>query len=681
MTDTLILYLLAAALSAALGSGLISLLSGRYARVLLLGAFPLLCVSGLLSLLVAVLAVLGSVTMVVELPVGLPWMHWHFRLDPLAAFFLGVIGVITAAVSVYGPGYTRKYQSGPYSLSVLGLFTGLFVLGMQLVVLADDAFAFLVAWEVMSVASYFLVAYEHHQPANRRAAFLYLLMAQIGAVLILLCFGVFAAFSADFTFDAFRLAELDPVWASVAFTLGLAGFGMKAGLVPLHVWLPEAHPVAPSHISALMSGVMLKVAVYGFMRLLFDFLGPLRSEWGLVLLAVGSLTAVYGVLYALVQTDLKRVLAYSSVENIGIIFICLGFSVTYYANGAPVIGALALIASLYHALNHALFKSLLFLNAGAVIERSHEHDLESMGGLLSRMPWTGLFFLLGCLSISALPPFNGFVSEWLTFQTALQAPALESGVLRAVIPIVAAILALTGALAAACFVRVYGISFLGQPRSRHVRRAREVRTGMLVAQGSLAVLCVITGVLPTMVVTLIGRVTESVLHQPITAATRNGWLWLTPVGRETASYSAPLIMLGLVIALAVWIGVWAWLRKSRRTNPVARGDAWDCGSGMLTSRTQYTATAFAMPFEQVFRHTWRLKTQHRREMNSALPTIPKDLEYQQLVEDRTWLWFYAPVGKLVLNASRRVARIQTGHLRHYLAYSFLTLIVLLWVIS
>lgn len=681
MSDTWMLYLLTAALSAALGSGVIALLADSYPRVLRVGAFPLLCASGLLSVVVAALVLRGGVTLVVELPIGLPWLHWHFRLDPLAAFFLAIIGVITAVVSVYGPEYTRKYQNGPYSLSVLGFFTGLFVLGMQLVVLADDAFAFMVAWEVMSVASYFLVAYEHHQAANRRAAFLYLLMAQIGAVLILLCFGVFAAFSDDFTFDAFRLVELDPVWASLAFALGLTGFGMKAGLVPLHVWLPEAHPVAPSHISALMSGVMLKVAVYGFMRLLFGFLGPTRWEWGLVLLAVGSLTAVYGVLYALVQTDLKRVLAYSSVENIGIIFVCLGLSVTYYANGAPIIGALALIATLYHVLNHALFKSLLFLNAGAVIERSHEHDLEAMGGLLIRMPWTGLFFLMGCLSISALPPFNGFVSEWLTFQTALQAPALESGVLRAVIPIVAAILALTGALAAACFVRVYGTSFLGQPRSRHARRAREIRAGMLVAQGSLAALCVITGVLPTMVVTLLGGVTDSVLQQPVTAATRNGWLWLTPVGPETASYSAPLIMLGLVIALAAWVGVWGWLRKSRGKVPAARRDAWDCGSGMLTPRTQYTATAFAMPFEQVFRHTWRLKTQLTREMDSNLPTRPEYLEFQQEVDDRAWLWLYAPVGKLVLNASRRVARIQTGHLRHYLAYSFLTLIVLLWVIS
>ena len=674
-------WLTAAAILSAVASGIISLGADRHPRLLRQGAFPLLGASGVLSVAVAGFTLLGGASFTAELPFGLPWLHWHLRLDPLAGFFLGIIGIVTVAVSLYGPSYTHAYQQSPYSLGALGLFTGLFIAGMQLVVVADDAFAFMVAWEVMSVASYFLVAYEHHQAANRRAAFLYLLMAQIGAVLILLCFGIFSGFAGGFTFEAYRAAELSPLWASLAFALGLAGFGMKAGLFPLHVWLPEAHPVAPSHISALMSGVMLKVAIYGFLRLLFDLLGGLRWEWGLVLLTVGSLTAVYGVLYALIHTDLKRVLAYSSVENIGIVFICLGLSVTYLSNGAPGLGVLGLVAALYHCVNHALFKSLLFLNAGAVIERSHEHNLEAMGGLLRRMPGTGLFFLVGCISISALPPFNGFVSEWLTFQTALQATTLESGVLRAIVPVVAAILALTGALAAACFVRVYGISFLGRPRSRHVRRAREVTTGMLLAQGGLAALCLVFGVLPTTFVTIIGTVTESMLHRSIAAATRHGWLWLTPISPETASYSAPLVMLGVLLALAGWIGVWAFLRRRRDIRPIERRDPWDCGFGGVTARMQYTATAFAMPLQQVFRPVWRLNEQRSREMNDTLPTLPRHLEYHLEVEDRAWRWLYAPVGQLVINAARRVARIQTGHIRHYLAYSFVTLILLLWLIT
>lgn len=674
-------WLAVAAVLGAVASGAVSLVADRHPRVLRQGAFPLLFLAGLMSVAAGACGLIADSAFVLQVVGGVPWLDWHFRLDALSGFFLAIIGIVTMAVSVYGPSYTRAYQHSPYSLAVLGLFTGLFIAGMQLVVLADDAFAFLVAWEIMSVASYLLVAYEHHQAANRRAAFLYLLMAQIGAVLILLCFGIFSAAAQSFTFDAFRLVELSPVWASLAFALGLAGFGMKAGLVPAHLWLPDAHPVAPSHVSALMSGVMLKVAVYGFLRLLFDLLGPLRWEWGLVLLGVGGVTALYGVLYALIQVDLKRVLAYSSIENIGIIFISLGLSVTFLSNGAPALGLLGLIAALYHSLNHAMFKSLLFLGAGAVIQRSHEHSLEHMGGLLHRMPWTGLFFLIGCLSISALPPFNGFVSEWLTFQTALQAPALESGVLRAIIPITAALLALTGALAAACFVRAYGISFLGVPRGRHVRRAREVKPGMLIAQGFLAALCLGFGVLATPVVAVIGRVSESLLQQPIAAATRHGWLWLTPIAPETASYSAPLVMLGVLVALAAWASVWVWMRKRRKVNPDLRVDAWDCGFGGLTPRMQYSANAFAMPFEQVFRPVWRLDEQRTRNMDDRLPTRADQLEYRVEVEDRVVRWLYAPISRFVMATSRWVTRLQTGKIRHYLTYSFLVLLFLLWLVT
>lgn len=674
-------WLTAGAVLGAIGSGLVALGADRYPRLLRQAAFPLLGLSGLLSTLLALWALLGDAAFAAQLPFGLPWLQWHLRLDPLAGFFMGVIGLVTVAVSLYGPSYTRDYQHGPYSLSVLGLFTGLFVAGMQLVVLADDAFAFMIAWEVMSVASYFLVAYEHHQAANRRAAFLYLMMAQIGAVLILLCFGVLAGFADEFTFSAFRDAEVNPMWASIAFALGLVGFGMKAGIVPLHVWLPDAHPVAPSHISALMSGVMLKVAIYGFIRLLFDLLGGPRWEWGVILLIVGSVTALYGVLYALMQHDLKRLLAYHSVENIGIIYIGLGLSVIFIGSGHPGLGVLGLIAALYHTLNHALFKSLLFLGAGAIVQRGHERDLEQMGGLLRRMPWTGLFFLVGCISISALPPFNGFVSEWLTFQTALQAAALESGILRAVIPVTAAMLALTGALAAACFVKVYGIAFLGQARSRHIRRAREVKTSMLGAQGLLAGLCLLFGVLPTTTVAALGRVTETLLGQPIVAATRQGWLWLTPVAPQTASYSAPLVTLGVLLALGAWACVWLWLRRRRVAVPVPRKEPWECGFGPLSPRMQYTATAFAMPIRQVFRPIWRFQEETVREMDPALPTRPLRLAYRIHADDITWNWIYAPVERLVLQAARRVARIQTGNLRHYLAYSFLTLVVLLWLIT
>jgi len=377
--------------------------------------------------------------------------------------------VVLLAVALFGPHYVREYEHSRYSLALLALATGLFVAGMQLVLLAADAFLFMVAWELMSVASYFLVAYTHEHAANRHAAFLYLLMAELGALFIILAYGVLVGFGNGFTFAEMRQADLTPLWASVAFVLALIGFGMKAGIVPLHAWLPEAHPVAPSHISALMSGVMLKVAVYGFIRFTFDLLGPERFHWGwgMAVLVAGSASSVLGVLYALMQHNLKRLLAYHSVENLGIIFMGLGLALLFYGNGKPTLGAIGLIAALYHTLNHAIFKSLLFLGAGAILQQSHEADIERMGGLIHRMPVTAVLFLIGCLSISALPPFNGFVSEWLTYQAALAVPALDSGVLRSFVPVTAAMLALTGGLAAACFVKVFGVVFLGKPRSHH----------------------------------------------------------------------------------------------------------------------------------------------------------------------------------------------------------------------
>ena len=674
-------FFLYAAIGLSIASGLSALPADRYPSILRRIAFPLLGLSAAASIAVCFISLSGAQSVTVELPLGLPWLKWHLHLDLLSAFFLGIIGVITLAISVFGPGYVREYTHGDYSLAILGLMTGLFVAGMQLVTVAADAFAFMVAWELMSVASYFLVAFEHQEAANRRAAFLYLLMAQVGAILILLGFGVLAAFAGDFSFTSMRASTLSPLWSSVTFALALCGFGMKAGIVPLHVWLPEAHPVAPSHISALMSGVMLKIAVYGFIRVVFGLLGTPHWSWGVVLLVVGSVTSLYGVLYALVQHNLKRLLAYHSVENIGIIFIGLGLSLIFFSTGQPGFGVLGLIAALFHTLNHALFKSLLFLGAGALAQHGHEQDLEHMGGLIRRMPWTALFFLMGCISISALPPFNGFVSEWLTFQAALQATALESGVLRAVIPIAAAVLVLSGALAAACFVKVYGVAFLGQARTRRVRHAREASTGMVVSQGSLAFLCLLFGVFPTNMVAALSLVTRELTGHGVAAATHGGWLWLTPVAPSVASYSAPLVFLGVSAALCAWGGVYLLLRKRRRQAPVPRRDPWDCGFGPLTPRMQYSASAFAMPIRHIFRPAWRLQEEKVRKPDPLLSTRPLQIHYLVQADDVSWHHLYRPVERLVLEAARRVGRIQTGHLRHYLAYSFFTLIALLWLIT
>ena len=674
-------FMVMAAVCSSLGASLLAVFCDRYIKYSRWLVFTPLGLGGICGTLAGIGVLAGLPGFTLTLPLGLPWLSWHLNFDPLSGFFLAIIGVVTTAVSIFGPSYVRVYERGHYSQTLMGIATGLFITGMQLVVLADDTFAFMIAWELMSVSSYLLVAYEHFERANRRAAFIYLLMAQIGAVLILLAFGVLSGFGGDLSFAALRGNELSPFWQSIAFALALTGFGMKAGIVPLHIWLPEAHPVAPSHISALMSGVMLKIAVYGFIRFTFDLLGTTLWTWGVVVLIIGSITALYGVLYALMQHDLKRLLAYHSVENIGIIFIALGLAMIFFGSGYPKLGLLGLIGALYHTLNHALFKSLLFLGTGAILQRSHEHDLEHMGGLIRHMPWTALFFLIGCLSISALPPLNGFVSEWLIFQTALQATVLKGGVLRALIPLTAAMLALTGALAAACFVKVYAVAFLGQGRGKRVRHVNEARPAMLVAQGLLAGLCILFGVLPTYTVAGLSRITQGLTGETLASATRHGWLWLTPVAPEVASYSAPLISLGIVIAMGVWAVVYFSLRSKRRTTPVPRRDPWDCGFGSLSARMQYSPTAFTMPIRQIFRPVFNVREENIREVDPRLPTNPVNLRYLIQIEDRCWNAVYKPVESIIHRASRLVGLLQTGQLRHYLAYSFITLLIMLWLIA
>ncbi len=354
------------------------------------------------------------------LALGIPWIGANFRVDVLAAFFLVVVNLGATAASVYGLGYGR-HEAAPHR--VLPFFP-VFLATMNLVVLAADAFTFLLSWESMSLASWALVMAHHRDADNARAGYVYLLMASFGTMALLLAFGLLAGPTGSYGFTGMRVAEHSPQIAALVLGLALLGAGSKAGLVPLHVWLPLAHPAAPSHVSALMSGVMTKVAVYGFVRIIFDLLGEPSWWMSMVVLVLGGVTAVLGVLYALMQHDLKRLLAYHTVENIGIIYIGLGLALAFQANDMTWAAALALTAALFHVLNHSLFKSLLFFGAGAVLVATRARDMEHLGGLIHRMPLTSFAFLVGCVAISALPPLNGFVSEWLTFQAILQSPAL-----------------------------------------------------------------------------------------------------------------------------------------------------------------------------------------------------------------------------------------------------------------
>lgn len=651
----------------------------RYPKQIQWFNFLLLGCAGLLAVLAGLFTLLDPDPSTGTIPFGLPWLAWHVRLDGLSALFYLIIGIALVAVSLYGPGYVKDNNDEEHPFAVLGLFTGLFVAGMLLVLLADDAFFFMIAWELMSVASYFLVAFQHENSANRRAAFLYLIMAEVGAIAIILAFGVLAGFAehSAFTFSAFRETELSDTWASIAFILALLGFGMKAGLVPIHVWLPEAHPVAPSHISALMSGVMLKVAVYGLLRFSFDLLGDVQWGWGVTLMILGGISALGGILYAMMQPNLKRLLAYSSVENIGIIFMVIGLSMIFYDKGHPQLAALGLIAALFHAFNHALFKNLLFLGAGIIQHQLHSLNIEEMGGLIKRMPHTSKLFLIACMSISSLPLFNGFVSEWLAFQTALQVDVLEDAVLRSLIPASAAALALTAGLAAACFVKVYGMMFLGLPRSRQAEKATEVDDkGMLISLSLLAGLCFLFGIFPALILNFIETVSAQLLGATLPEGARLGLFWLNPVEPIQASYSAPLI---LVAAVVLGLISFRYLRRDPAVT-LRHSDTWDCGYGGLTSRMQYTCSAFTMPFRRIFSRTWQ-QDEIIDKKSGVMPHQVTDIHYQLHLEDHSWPKIYRPIEHRVNAIARLISRIQTGNIRIYLGYSFATLLFMLWVIS
>ena len=438
----------------------------------------------------------------------IPLLTLAIRLDSLAAFFVFTISVVGLAASIYAIGYLR-HLAGRASIAMLGALFNAYLLAMTFVVLADNGFFFLLAWELMSLLSYFLVVTEHEKMEVRYAGLFYLIMTHIGTAFIVMAFLIFFQSTGSFSFETFRQPgqPLTEGMRNLVFLLVLIGFGTKAGIVPLHVWLPYAHPVAPSHVSAVMSGVMIKTAIYGLIRVYFDFFGgQFPWWWGFTVLFLGTISALLGVMYALMEHDMKRLLAFHSVENIGIILLGIGAGMIFQSYGLKELAALGLLAGIYHTINHALFKALLFLGAGSLLYATHTRNMEEYGGLLRRMPWTGFFFLIGAVSISALPPTNGFVSEWLVFQSLFLSFQIPTVFLKLMLPIAAAILALTGVLALACFAKAFGIAFLAQPRSAHARHAQEVPVPMRIAMGLLATFCVALGIAPMVVVPLLDRV-------------------------------------------------------------------------------------------------------------------------------------------------------------------------------
>jgi len=657
--------------AALLVTAIVAIALSRSARAtaVIYGATLAICAAALFGSLRWLLGDTANASMV-TLPVGLPWLGAHFRLDALAAFFLVVVNLGGAAASLYGLGYGH-HEEAPHR--VLPFFPA-FLAGMNLVVLADDAFSYLLCWEFMSLASWALVMAHHREPGNVKAGYVYLVMASFGTLALLLAFGLLAGPAGEYGFAAIRAAPHTPYVAALVLILMLLGAGSKAGLVPLHVWLPLAHPAAPSHVSALMSGVMTKVAIYGFIRVIFDLLGPPAWSASVVVLFFGSITAVMGILYAMMEKDLKRLLAYSTIENVGIIFVGLGLALAFQANGLKLAAALAFTAALFHVLNHSFFKSLLFFGAGAVLTSTGERDMDKLGGLIHRMPYTSFAMLVGCVAISALPPFNGFVSEWLMFQAVLQSPDLPQWALKIMVPAVGAMLALAAALAAACFVKAYGITFLGRPRGAAAESAGEVDRTSLTAMFILAALCLLAGILPGLVIDALSPISLQILGGRMPIQANEAWLSIAPIAESRSSYNGLLVM--LFVALSASLAVLVIHRFASRA--IRRGPAWGCGFSDSTPAAQYSGASFAQPIRRVF-GTMLFYARDHVDMPAPGDTRPARLRIE--LHDPVWEGMYEPIVAAVALSSERLNRLQFLTIRRYLSLVFATLVTLLLVLA
>ena len=613
---------------------------------------------------------IGQASSEAVLPLGLPWLGAHFRLDPLASAFLAIVNFGGASASLYALGYGRHEQEPGRVLP----FYPVFLAAMNLVIIAADAYSFLFAWELMSLASWALVMARHRAAKTAYAGYVYLIMASFGTFALLFAFGLLAGGHGDYAFDAIRARHLSPGLAGFVLVLAVAGAGSKAGLVPLHVWLPLAHPAAPSHVSALMSGVMTKVAIYAFIRIAFDLMGDPSWWWSLPALLLGGATAAIGVLYALMETDLKRVLAYSTIENIGIIFIAIGLALAFKANGLAGAAALALTAALFHALNHMLFKSALFFGAGTVIVATGEHDMERLGGLIRRMPVSSAAFLAASMAISALPPFNGFASEWLIFQSILVSPQLPQMGLKLLVPAVGVLLALAAAFAAACFVRAFGATYLGRARTSAATQAVEADRWSLAAMLICAALCLLAGAFPGIVIDWLQPATGTLVAGRMPSQASIPWLSIVPISASRSSYNG-LLLFGFVAASASLAAIVVHRFASRM---VRKAPFWDCGYPGLDAVAQYSATSLAQPIRRVF---GAIAFAAHEQVEMPPPGDPRPAILQRFLRDPVWDFMYAPVANAIGASATLLNYIQFFTIRRYLSFVFIALVVLLVVLA
>lgn len=666
-----------------------------------------LCASlGGLAALVAGLGVLfGAPAPAASIDTNLPFGLLSVRLDMLSSFFLALIGLVSLPVSLYSIGYlSQSHDTGPRRQRAFGALLNLLLLSLALIVSASDAITFLMAWEAMAFLSYMAVNFDYEDAQVIRSAYLMLAVSELGTVGIFIAFLLLYQASGSFAFTALHAAAatLSLPMRSAVFLLAFFGFGAKAGILPLQLWLPEAHPAAPSHISALLSAVIIKLGIYGMLRFLLDFLGtPLApSWWGLTILSIGALTAFVGILYAVVQNDMKRVLAYSSIENIGIILAGLGASLTFRSYHLNALSAIAALVTLYHILNHAVYKGLLFLGAGSVQHATGTRDLNKLGGLIRLMPWTTIFFLIAALAISAVPPFNGYISEWMLLETLLQSFAVPDTLAKVVIAISGALLVLTAGIAVTAFVRLCGVSFLALPRSKEAASARESSISMRAAMGFLALLCLALGVLPTFVIPVLDRVTTpllgvSVLNQVVPPLFTNnpgaysllvglggglfgGWLPVNglvviaapsfaTIDSPSYLFLAELLLLGIVLLA---------LRALRPLGSRRVGRVWAGGIPRFSASMTYTGMAYSNPIRIIYNSL--LRSRERSEAGAGAARHGEGrISYEQEIPPPLERGLYRPIIQAMRWVTNCAGIIQSGNINQYVAYIFLIVLIVL----
>lgn len=619
------------------------------------------------------LSLLKEHPIVFELNTNFEFLSLNFVIDNLAAFFILLISFLSLIVSIYSAGYVRHYEN-KRNTGLLGALYNLFIGAMLLVVTSGQVFYFLIAWEIMSLVSYFLVVYENEKPEVQKAGLIYIIMTHVGTAFITAGFILLYKYTGYTVISSMDVSLVPASVKNLIFLFFLVGFGTKAGIIPFHIWLPHAHPAAPSHVSALMSGVMIKTAVYGIIRFVLGVMHAETRWWGMVIITAGVLSMVLGICYALMENNIKRLLAYSSIENMGIIFLGTGLAITALSYGNQLFAALSITAALFHTFNHSVFKGLLFLGAGSIHYSTGTKNIEKLGGLIKKMPLTAVFFLVGSMSISALPPFNGFVSEWLTYQAMLMNIAAAGSLIKLVILISAALLALAGALAVYCFVKVYGIAFLAVPRSEQATNAVEVNRPMLSAMGILAGACALLGVFPLFFLKLLEPVTLQFMKTNIMGDIGGFSSFVTyPVSLSNVSISPLAVLLTSLLLVLILLLV---LRTVFPGKVQRKYGTWDCGFTSLDPKMQYSATGFSKPARIVFRSIFKPQRELKvlagiqpYFINAAKYTVSTFSVFEKSV--------YSPAVKRIINFARKARfTIQTGSIHTYLLYIFLTILLM-----